>query len=215
MRMEGALRKSVSSILRTLTASNIDEQSKLVSARVLALPSFRQCQNISCYLSMPSAELNTSSIISEILGCGKTLFVPKIDKTTPGRMDFVRVYNNEDLNSLPAGLWGIKEPTCEFLGQPRANALDEGLDMIIVPGVAFDRSMSRLGHGKGYYDRYLSSYTAAGRPPPLLGKSFALSFSIALSLQEQMMEEGHSVPVDDSDWKVDMVVLPSENVTKG
>ncbi|KAG7095361.1 hypothetical protein E1B28_006120 [Marasmius oreades] len=198
-----ALRKSVSSVLRTLAASSIDEQSKLVSAKVLELPHFRQSQNISCYLSMPSGELDTSDIVSEILKCGKTLFVPKIDKKTPGRMDLVRVYSNDDLNSLPSGLWGIKEPTSDFSGQPRANASDEGLDMVIVPGVAFDNSMSRLGHGKGYYDQYLSAYTVTGRPPPLL---------VALSLREQMME-GHSVPVDESDWKMDMVVTPNEIVS--
>ena len=36
-------------------------------------------------------------------------------------------------------------------------------------GVAFDRSLSRLGHGKGYYDRFISSYAASGRNKPLLG----------------------------------------------
>ncbi|KAL0069262.1 hypothetical protein AAF712_003626 [Marasmius tenuissimus] len=149
---------------------------------------------------MSSGEVDTSSIVSEILKSGKQLFVPRIDKTTAGKMDFVRVYNAEDLSSSPAGLWGIKEPSPEYSGHPRANALDEGLDMILMPGVAFDRSMSRLGHGKGYYDRYISKYVATGRSRPSL---------VALSLQEQMVE-GNPVPVDDTDWKVDAIVLPDE-----
>ncbi|KAJ8085043.1 hypothetical protein PM082_003821 [Marasmius tenuissimus] len=167
---------------------------------------------------MPSGEVDTSSIVSEILKSGKQLFVPRIDKKTTGKMDFVRVYNTEDLSSSPAGLWGIKEPSHKYSGRPRANALEEGLDMILLPGktklsnqigprtqiasqgVAFDRSMSRLGHGKGYYDRYISTYVATGRPRPSL---------VALSLQEQMVE-GNPVPVDDTDWKVDAVVLPNE-----
>ncbi|KAJ8082818.1 hypothetical protein PM082_008674 [Marasmius tenuissimus] len=138
-----ALRKSVSTVLRALSAQNIDEQSKLVTASVLALPIFQNSQRISCYLSMPSGEVDTSSIVSEILKSGKQLFVPRIDKTTAGKMDFVRVYNAADLSSSPAGLWGIKEPSHEYSGHPRANALDESLDMILMPGRT--KLSSRIG----------------------------------------------------------------------
>jgi hypothetical protein len=45
-------------------------------------------------------------------------------------------------------------------------------------GVAFDRSLSRLGHGKGYYDKFLSSYVSSGRHRPLLGTAFTLWFTV-------------------------------------
>jgi len=66
-------------------------------------------------------------------------------------------------------------------------------------GVAFDRSLSRLGHGKGYYDRFISSYIASGRNKPFL---------VGLSLREQMLPT--AVPIDESDWKLDMLVTPDE-----
>ena len=47
----------------------------------------------------------------------------------------------------------------------------------LLAGVAFDSSLSRLGHGKGYYDHFISSYvSAAKRPRPLLGNSLLRSF---------------------------------------
>ena len=45
---------------------------------------------------------------------GKNLFVPKVDVTLPGGMDFLRVHNEEDLRSLPDGVWGIKEPQFQY-----------------------------------------------------------------------------------------------------
>ncbi|KAK7441047.1 hypothetical protein VKT23_016831 [Stygiomarasmius scandens] len=202
-----ALRKAISAVLRGLEVSNIHEQSSAVAAKVLSLPSFRQCQNISCYLNMPSGELDTSLVINEILGSGKSLFVPKIDVTADGKMDFLQVHDQEDLESLPGGVWGIREPTTEYKGVKRLNAFDSsvGLDMILVPGVAFDRTMSRLGHGKGYYDRYITSYVASGRPRPLL---------VALALREQLLDpidnDRGSVPMGEHDWKMDVIVTPDE-----
>lgn len=52
---------------------------------------------------------------------GKTLYVPKIDVSQPGKMDFFKVYGNDDLKSLPRGAWDIREPDREWQGQPRLN----------------------------------------------------------------------------------------------
>lgn len=89
-------------------------------------------------------------------------------------------------------------------------------------GVAFDSSLSRLGHGKGYYDHFISSYYvgAAKRPRPLLGSSLLRSLnitltelSVALSLQQQLLEAGQ-VPVTDYDWKLDVIVTPNDTITR-
>jgi 5-formyltetrahydrofolate cyclo-ligase len=87
---------------------------------------------------MPSGEVNTSEIVSNILRSGKpgspcqskniysvwegkTLFVPKIDKSVDGKMDFLRIYGEDDVKALPAGTWGIREPSNEWQSQPRTN----------------------------------------------------------------------------------------------
>ncbi|KAL0959615.1 hypothetical protein HGRIS_011318 [Hohenbuehelia grisea] len=195
------LRKAISSTLWALAPQDIQAQSQAVTHRVLALPAFQACQTVSCYLSMPSGELDTSTLVAEILKAGKTLFVPKVDVLGPGSMDLLKIHDTDDLQSLPAGVWGIKEPTSHYNQQPRLTVMDprcEDLDLILVPGVAFDHSLSRLGHGKGYYDRFISSYSEAWRKRPLL---------VALALREQIVDE-NNVPVGDHDWKMDLVISP-------
>ncbi|KAF8812157.1 5-formyltetrahydrofolate cyclo-ligase [Phlegmacium glaucopus] len=195
-----ALRKAVAATLNTLTSSAVEEQSRAVTEKVLSLPAIRECNSISCYLSMESGEVNTSAIVDAILRSNKTLYVPKI-KSGDG-MDFLRGYSADDLASFPASTWGIREPGDLWEGQKRTSILGctgESLDVILLPGVAFDRTLSRLGHGKGYYDRFISSYIASGRKKPLL---------VGLSLREQLQVT--PVPIDESDWKLDMLVTPDE-----
>jgi len=174
-----------------------------VTKAVLQLPVFQRSKHVSCYLSMPTGELDTTLLVKEILNAGKTLYVPKVD--TPGpihRMHMLRVAGQDDLDSFPVGLWGIREPGYQLNGDHRPNVMDrdEELDLILVPGVAFDESMARLGHGKGYYDRFLSEYIAStGRPRPLL---------VALALKEQILK-GEQVPmIKDHDWSMDFIVGP-------
>ncbi|KAF8556836.1 5-formyltetrahydrofolate cyclo-ligase [Imleria badia] len=203
------LRRSMAKTLRDLTQSDLQSQSEEIVAKVIALPAFKHARTISCYLSMPTAEVQTTALISNVLadnGTGPSL--SSILASKEGQMDLVRLYDDEDLQMLPAGLWGIPEPTAEWQGKKRQSVLDascEDLDLIIMPGVAFDSSLSRLGHGKGYYDHFISSYVAAAkRPRPLL---------VALSLQQQLLEAGQ-VPVTDRDEKVDMIITPKDIITR-
>ncbi|KAN0140128.1 hypothetical protein V8E53_002024 [Lactarius tabidus] len=205
-----ALRRSITSTLRALSQDETQKQSQAITRRVLSAPWFSQATTISCYLSMPTGEVDTSAITQAILASGKNLFVPKVDATLPGGMDFLRIHNEEDLCSLPEGVWGIKEPQFQYQDAPRTKATDEdsaSLDVILIPGVAFDRSLARLGHGKGYYDRFLTSYTslasARGKAKPLF---------VGLALREQVLAAG-DVPVGANDVQVDMIVTPDETIT--
>jgi len=125
-------------------------------------------------------------------------------------MDLLRIYDEEDLSSLPSGVWGIKEPTFQYCEAPRMMATDEDsnpLDVILIPGVAFDRSLSRLGHGKGYYDRFLSSYSTLAS-----ARGFQKPLFVALALREQALA-ADQVPVGASDVSVDMIVTPDETIS--
>ncbi|KII87851.1 hypothetical protein PLICRDRAFT_42365 [Plicaturopsis crispa FD-325 SS-3] len=204
-----ALRKAMAASLRLLPQSALEIQSRTIADRVLRSAVLRQCRSVSCYLSMPSGEVGTTWLVSEILRAGKTVFIPRIDQTTEGRMEFLKLYGEEDLHTLPSGVWGIREPDQFWKGHRRLNALDvecEGLDLILVPGVAFDRSLSRLGHGKGYYDRFISSYASFAAERGLVRPSL-----VALVLREQLLDAG-KVPIGDNDWKMDMIITPDEDL---
>ncbi|KAI8356646.1 5,10-methenyltetrahydrofolate synthetase [Blakeslea trispora] len=191
------LRKDMAKKLKELTATEIQRQSHLVFEQLQQLDHFKNSKNISVYISMPHGEIMTREIIHHILNSDKHCYIPRCYKNT---MDMVRVTTIEDFESLPINKWNIPEPPID---QPRQNALEQdshGLDLILVPGVAFDKNRNRIGHGKGYYDRYIRQSKLWAKdhqlPPPK---------TVALSLQEQIVEPG-IIPLEETDQALDNIL---------
>ncbi|KAI0828686.1 5-formyltetrahydrofolate cyclo-ligase [Trametes gibbosa] len=205
-KQKSALRKAMRTTLANLTSDEIQAQSRQITHTLLALPEFQQSSAVSCFLSMPAGEVDTAALVAAIFDAGKRLYVPKMLDKDRGIMDFFHISGADDLRTLPRGQWGIREPDLLLNGLPRQSALGadaEPLDLIVMPGMAFDRSLSRLGYGRGFYDRFLASQCgyapgATPRPRPRL---------VALALREQILEAG-MVPVGETDWKVDVIIGP-------
>jgi 5-formyltetrahydrofolate cyclo-ligase len=104
------------------------------------------------FLSLPS-ELDTTSLNRAALEKGKILGLPRIDGQ---RIVFHRVEQPEGL--LPTNRFGIREPSASL---PLIDIVSGIGHIVVVPGIAFDRSGRRLGRGKGYYDRYLAEVPEA------------------------------------------------------
>jgi 5-formyltetrahydrofolate cyclo-ligase len=170
---------------------------------LLALPQYKSAKRLSVYLSMPSGEIATTEIVYDALKSGKQLFVPytyqlskKIDGQPSSIMDMLEVRSIDDVGDFEADKWGIPVPGEDSINE-RANSFGgigksegkgmhasqrAGLDLIVLPGMAFDRNLGRLGHGKGYYDHFLDRCQGQSEQEqtkmPFLGKTTSLLIHI-------------------------------------
>lgn len=141
------------------------------------MPEYHSAHRIGVYLSMPNGEIATSAIVRDAFRQGKRVFVPythKVTVQTPSQpkavMDMLSLDSEDDLRSLTPDKWGIPTLSEDSI-ERRENCLggtgvdDDrpertggnavGLDLVVMPGMAFDSKMARLGHGKGFYDYFL------------------------------------------------------------
>ncbi|CAI7608171.1 unnamed protein product [Penicillium bialowiezense] len=190
------LRKRMRSVLSTLSAGSINQQSSAATIKFLSLAEYQNAKSIAVYLSMPGGELSTTGIVRDALQSGKKVYIPYIyTKDTTSVMDMLALGSMTEFESLQPDKWGIPSLQATQI-EGRANGLAQGLDLIVMPGMAFDRGFRRLGHGKGYYDHFLTQYSKQTSKMPFL---------VALSLQDQLLSE--EIPVVEHDWLVDAIVV--------
>lgn len=171
--------------LAGLDRAEVAEKSALITARALALPQLQTAGTVGAYASIGN-EVATENLLAALLAAGKDLVLPVVKGE--GVMEFRAV---TDMGRLTPGVFGIPEPREGEVCPP------EKIDLLFIPGLAFDRRGGRLGRGKGYYDRYLA--LAATRRPDLV--KVGLAFSVQLMA---------AVPRDDRDLLMDLLVTEEE-----
>ncbi|MQL50706.1 5-formyltetrahydrofolate cyclo-ligase [Desulfofundulus thermobenzoicus] len=144
---KGELRKDVLKARGSLSPVEVAEKSKRILTRVLSLEEFHRAKTLMAYVDFRN-EVKTGDLIVESMARGKRVAVPLTDvagkRLVPSLLlDFP--------GDLAPGTWGILEPRPECLRPLEP----QELDLVVVPGVAFDRQGNRLGYGGGFYDRFL------------------------------------------------------------
>jgi 5-formyltetrahydrofolate cyclo-ligase len=160
-----------------------DGVSQQIIDRVLQLPEYQSANCVMWYIDVRD-EARTRHALPEALASGKRVVIPYC---VEGEL---QLFHLESMSELETGMYSILEPLAELrdVAPKRVDVSD--LDLILVPGVAFDSRGGRTGHGKGYYDKLLEN---ANAETPL----------VALAFECQMFDE---IPMQDHDIFMDKVV---------
>jgi 5-formyltetrahydrofolate cyclo-ligase len=158
--------RSEARLLRAaIPAANRRAWSLAIARHVREWAVYQSARSVMAYASV-GAEVETAALLEGILRDGKQLLLPRC--LPGGAMQAVAV---PDLAALAPGFRGIPEPVGD--AAPKA-----GIDLILAPGLLFDKSGNRLGQGGGHYDRFLSDY-----PGVVCALAFSAQVLEALSAQ--------------------------------
>ena len=179
MNTKKSLREKILTLLRNHKEEERLAKGRIIFDKLFRLPEFRKALTVLFYFPF-NGEVNTVEMIKQAQKLGKKIGLPRIVRDKK-RIIPNMIHSLEE--GLEAGPYGIQQPK-----KNRSQSLRlENLDMVIVPGVAFDKHNNRLGRGGGYYDRFLKSL-----PPSIPSVGLAFDFQIIDHLPQQ---EKHDVPV--------------------
>lgn len=173
------LRERILTLLRNQKEEERLNKSLVISNKLFQMQEFQRAETILFYASF-DGEVETFEMMKTAQKLGKTIGLPAImrseKKIIPTRVASLEM-------DLEAGPYGIKQPKIDS-----SEALkNDCLDMVIVPGVAFDKENNRLGRGGGYYDKFLSTIPSR---VPTVGLAFDFQIVDSLSFKEE-----HDMPV--------------------
>ena len=171
-----ALRELARERKKTVSKEQEQKANEEIQLRLLQSPFFLEAESIFSYVSV-EGEVDTKIILETALQMGKRVFVPRCIPGKERLMDAVEIHSMEELSIQ---YFGLLEPKPEIPASEERN-----FDLFLIPCVMADRRGGRLGHGAGYYDRFLAKSQ---------GKKLCLCFSWYLT--EKIPMEERDIPMD-------------------
>lgn len=182
------LRKRILTERKNINVVEKEEMDNKILDKFYKSEYYRKSKKIFIYISYDS-EINTKGIINKALKDNKKIYVPRTEFKTR-LMDAVEITS---LDNLVESEYGILEPSIK---QPHINPNE--IDLIVVPGVAFDKQGGRMGYGAGFYDRYFKKINE---------DNMKKITKLALAYDFQIIEK---VPMDEQDIPVNCVITENE-----
>ncbi len=187
---KNAIRKQMRETLRLVSPEQRHARSQAVCRQLAATPAFRAANSVMLFLSMES-EVETSTLALSAWQAGKSIIVPRVlwqeRAIEPVEVTSLETESNPNLP-------GMRQPK---KGTPVPLSM---IDLVAVPGLAFDLHGYRVGRGKGFYDRFLSQAELCGT-------------TVALCFDEQLLTD--LIPVEPHDVPVEMIITDKRTVNCG
>jgi 5-formyltetrahydrofolate cyclo-ligase len=178
--MKESIRSSMVKKRSHMNFSEVIEKSRRIKARLFDMEEFKEAKTVLFYVSYDN-EVSTHEMIKESLKMKKQIIVPKVDVTSHTILCSTLLQWDDLLTCA----YNILEPRQECVNE----VSPETVDLMILPGVAFDPQGNRIGHGKGYFDRLLEKKTHAAH--------------LGLAFEFQMVT---MIPSEKHDRKVDKII---------
>ena len=176
--MKHKIRSHIKEKLNNHSELEKTKKSGIIKDRLFNEEAFREAKVVMFYVSLKD-EVNTMSMIDEAISIGKRVCVPVIIKEDKRLIAGEIKNRTADLERQHFGIY-----------QPKAGHVKEvpleDIDLIIVPGVAFDKKNVRLGRGHGYYDRFLCA---------LPNKTRTVGLAFDFQVVEHLPQDSHDIPV--------------------
>jgi 5-formyltetrahydrofolate cyclo-ligase len=163
---KAAIRTRLLAQRSSLTSGDVSRMSRAILERLRSISLWASVREAMLYAPIRN-EVDTWPVLEELWDRGVRTLLPRCRTCAPGEMEWAAAACRTD---LPPGAYTIPEP------DPATCAPEDEFhpDVVILPGVAFDREGFRLGYGGGYYDRLLSSTALTGAVIVGLAFSFQL-----------------------------------------
>lgn len=182
-RRKAALRDRVKAIRKAISPEEREALARTLEDRLFALPTLRQADTVLLFASFGS-EIPTAGLVRRLMDEGRRVLLPFVDGPEISATEL----RPED--ALVPTSYGPREPAQRRLVDPG------DVDLVLAPGLAFDRQGYRIGYGAGYYDRYLARLRADAH-------------RVGIGFHVQVVEE---VPHGPADEPLDLVVTDRETI---
>lgn len=180
METKKELRKLMNDALLNLDFEIKKKYDKLIFEKIINHEVVKNSKTIAIYHST-TEEANTQALIYKFLHSGKEVCIPRVE----GDIMTMRLIDNI---SFPYDkFFGIRQPN-----KDSTIVLPEDIDLLIIPGLAFDSQKNRLGQGGGYYDKYLANFK---------NKTIMIAYNF---------QKIQKVPIENHDKQVDIIVTEKE-----
>lgn len=181
------LRKKILNIRSNMNKEEVINKSSVIIDKLINLEAYKNSRVVFIYMDFKN-EVITFFLIKQMLSEKKRVVIPYTDTINT-------VIIPSELKSMEDDLalskFGYYEPILEKIVPVKP----EEFDLVVVPGVVFDKNLNRVGFGKGYYDRILNKIRTGAQ-------------AVAIAYEFQVLDE---VPCEEHDIKMDMIIT-EENI---